>query len=1185
MIYTKNKTLSKITAFIVILALLCWIVPSVVFGSSEEDLKEAYEKALIALETAQEEVAKAESDLESAQMIAAEAGANLEAAKEELNIRNENYASAAPGVEKLKEKLTFAQAAADEANSFYERMKETGSEEEINVAKEVAEKANAELESASAEYNNANSNLMALQNELDGAKAEFDEAKSAADEANTNLQNAEQVLNEKNENLNIAQAEVERTKAELEAYLAEIAEKETDIEEGASDGEDTDEEILEENTDEEIIEEEATPTEEDIAEEITGSVKFTKTGLDEGVSAGFTLKNVGPDGTKGTADDISYGEETITGVAPGDPSPYALWTGIPAGSGYYIKETTTPAGYNTMADIDGISITTQGQVVEVNTTPLEEEQSEEEMKEENTESTEGATSDEGVSEEEIIGEETVPEDELAEVEAVEENAIEGEIVEVTSELVLEDEAVDEEVVVEESSKLKIDILFSTDENGYILAGEVTAFSAAVEGIVPLQYFWDFGDGSSSSQQNPQYAYSNEGNYTLSLTILDTDGNAYSKSVIVHVSDYNPNTTEYWISSDAIDEGTGSIDDPFTIDAALSHTVNGDTLYFLPGTYNTSVNLDGIGTGTEELPIEFIAYDDVIFDGQSTLDYAFYFSTPLSYLSFYNFTFINYLNSVIYINNEDVTNIEIVDNTFSNNGTAIDITMDSDLNIQNNIIVDNDAGVVISSDDANIEHNIIAFNQEGIVVDDTRNNITVDYNDVFGNETDYQGVEPGENDISVDPMFADKDNLDFTLLKDSPLLDNKIIRMSSTDKDDYYYGEQLVITGSGYNPFQDLIIKILRPDGTFVKNILVTTDENGNFTYKEYYVDYAGKNYLVEIIDAEGNILEVLSFTDNPINYYYTWPGGEHGVDPDNGPYVKINTEGGDLLGSFNYDISTKNDCPLGFSTIIWGVFIKAGNNSLVIIDEDGDFNLDGSPGNCYRVSGIGTSIVTVTELKQEAHTAPAISNIRFYYRCVQRGSITGKKTDGTSGLGGATIGLYTSSDGINFVEVMDGGVHVTVVSEANGTVKFENLELGTYYIHETAAPSGYTADTAYYGPAELTEASPHFTFTAADDIENTKILGSITGKKTDGTSGLGGATIGLYTNSAADGSGTWTKVKETTSGAGGSVYFDDLDLDTNYWVHEITAPSGYTPVQIIMDRLSQLLLTRIRPFPHLTKIL
>jgi len=48
-------------------------------GIREKDLKEAYEKALIAMETAQNEVTKAESDLELAGKIAAEAEVNLKA--------------------------------------------------------------------------------------------------------------------------------------------------------------------------------------------------------------------------------------------------------------------------------------------------------------------------------------------------------------------------------------------------------------------------------------------------------------------------------------------------------------------------------------------------------------------------------------------------------------------------------------------------------------------------------------------------------------------------------------------------------------------------------------------------------------------------------------------------------------------------------------------------------------------------------------------------------------------------------------------------------------------------------------------------------------------------------------------------------------------------------------------------
>ncbi|RKY28981.1 MAG: hypothetical protein DRP74_09380, partial [Candidatus Omnitrophota bacterium] len=584
--------------------------------------------------------------------------------------------------------------------------------------------------------------------------------------------------------------------------------------------------------------------------------------------------------------------------------------------------------------------------------PSESEISDEEMVEGEIVSEDGTTSEEEVGQEgEEDNTETVGDEEAKE-----------EVIEVASELVPEDETTEEGPVVEEVTEVKIDISFSTDENGYIPAGRVTTFSASIEGIDPFQYFWDFGDGSSSSSQSPQYAYVSDGNYTLSLTIIGSNGNAYSKSTTVHVSDYNPDTTEYWISSDATDEGTGTIDDPYTIDAALSHTVNGDTLYFLPGTYNTSVNLDVIGTGTEgvsieteteaeELPdetegegilaetkeedkedlsIKFIAYDDVIFDGESALDSAFYFNSNLSYLGFYNFTFINYLGSAIYINNEDVTNIDIVDNTFFNNGAAIDVTMDSGLNIQNNIIVDNDAGVVISADDVNIEHNVIAFNEEGIVVDDTKDNITVDYNDVYGNEKDYQGVEPGENDISIDPEFADKDNLDFTILEDSPLYENNIIWKTTTNKDDYTYGEQVVITGKGYSPDQELIIRILRADGTFVDDIHITTDKNGCFTYDGYSVDYIGKNYLIQIINnADGNILEVLSFTDCHVKVY------KYGDEDGDGSY----DAGEPMLENVGFEIYKKIDGNYVYQDTIY-------------TDSNGYFTYALSYGNWYRIEEI-----------------------------------------------------------------------------------------------------------------------------------------------------------------------------------------------------------------------------------------
>ncbi|MDD5435507.1 MAG: PKD domain-containing protein, partial [Nitrospira sp.] len=837
MIPGKNKIMKKTTIYLIILALLLFLIPaSIILGSSEKDLKETYERTLLELETAKKEVSEAESSLESVKSVVAEKGTILEETKQKLSAVEENYKSALPEVEKLEEKLIFARASAEEADSFYNEIKESGNEESISGAEETVKKANAELESVSAKYDEANSNLRSLEKELDEAKAIFKEAKAAADDANASLQYAEKVLNEKNDNLKRAQEEVEKARAELEEYQAKLAEEEK------ADDEVTEENKTEDNGDlleEELTsEDEATPAEESLQEEEKADDEVTEENKTE--DNGDLLEEDNP--------------------------------------------------IDALINVEGTTEDTQDGNLKEEATLEEESTGEDEI------------SDEEIPEEELTSEDkaTTAEESLQE----EEETSEEEVINLTSELAAE------EPVAGETEEAKIDIIFSIDENGYIPVGKVTAFSASIEGINAFQYFWDFGDGTSSISMNPQHTYAIDGNYTLSLIILDSGGNAYSKSVTVHVSDYNSHTTEYWISVDATGGGAGTIDSPFTIDEALAYTVNGDILYFLPGTYFTSVSLDNIGTGTkgvsidteakvevsdetankeenipeeteakedslsedtedettaedttEELSIKFIAYDNVVFDGRSTLDSAFYFSSPLSYLGFYNFTFINYLGSAIYINNEDATNISIIDNTFSGNGAAIDVTIGSSLDIQNNIIVDNNKGVVISSDDINIEHNIIAFNEEGIIIDDTRDNIKVDYNDIYGNEKDYQGVEPGENDISIDPEFADKDNLDFTIIEDSPLYENNIIWKTKTDKDDYRYGEQVIITGKGYSPYQELIIRILRADGTFVDDIYITADADGNFIYDRYSVDYAGKDYLVQIIGADGNTLEVLGFTD------------------------------------------------------------------------------------------------------------------------------------------------------------------------------------------------------------------------------------------------------------------------------------------------------------------------------------
>lgn len=52
------------------------------------------------------------------------------------------------------------------------------------------------------------------------------------------------------------------------------------------------------------------------------------------------------------------------------------------------------------------------------------------------------------------------------------------------------------------------------------------------GCPPVMYRWDFRDGGSSSDQSPSHIYETPGDYTASLTVTDSKGNACQKSVSV-----------------------------------------------------------------------------------------------------------------------------------------------------------------------------------------------------------------------------------------------------------------------------------------------------------------------------------------------------------------------------------------------------------------------------------------------------------------------------------------------------------------------------------------------------------------------------------------------------------------------------------------------------------------------------
>jgi hypothetical protein len=67
--------------------------------------------------------------------------------------------------------------------------------------------------------------------------------------------------------------------------------------------------------------------------------------------------------------------------------------------------------------------------------------------------------------------------------------------------------------------------FDVDAHGpyYGAPGQMIPFTGTAEnGNPPYDYHWEFGDGNSSIQQNPTHSYSNEGNYTVALSVTDAD---------------------------------------------------------------------------------------------------------------------------------------------------------------------------------------------------------------------------------------------------------------------------------------------------------------------------------------------------------------------------------------------------------------------------------------------------------------------------------------------------------------------------------------------------------------------------------------------------------------------------------------------------------------------------------------
>ena len=109
------------------------------------------------------------------------------------------------------------------------------------------------------------------------------------------------------------------------------------------------------------------------------------------------------------------------------------------------------------------------------------------------------------------------------------------------------------------------------------------------------YLWDFGDGSTSSEQNPLHTYASDGTYTVTLTVGIADGRTDSHSQNVTVA--TPISAAFSAQINGLDvqftnQSTGavaSITWDFG-DGATSNDVNQHHTYANSGTYTVTLTV-------------------------------------------------------------------------------------------------------------------------------------------------------------------------------------------------------------------------------------------------------------------------------------------------------------------------------------------------------------------------------------------------------------------------------------------------------------------------------------------------------------------------------------------------------------------------------------------------------------------